>query len=116
MYHITTLSPALIGLPPSSVSRDAVRRMWITGVCQRMISDTALSTSAGIGLQLAVFVGELIQRQQAAAHGIAGGVVAADDQQRQVAHEFLQRHVARGGAVRQHRQQVEFRRLRRAVR
>ena len=38
MYQITTLSPALIGLPPISASSVAVRRIWITGVCQRTIS------------------------------------------------------------------------------
>ena len=47
MYQITTLSPALTGLPPISVSSSAVRRMWITGVCQRTNSEIALGTNSG---------------------------------------------------------------------
>ena len=56
-YHITTLSPFLIGLPASSVSASAVRRMWASGVCQRMISGTALSISAGLARSLAICSG-----------------------------------------------------------
>ena len=118
MYHMATLSPLRIVLPPSSVSSSAVRRMWITGVCQRMISGTMLVTSAGIVAQLAILVGILVQRQQAAGHRVARRVVAADDQQQQVAHELVRprRQIARRLAVRQHRDQVGPRRLLRRAR
>ena len=52
MYQITTLSPFLMGLPPISASSSAVRRIWITGVCQRMISDTRPGISAGLSRTL----------------------------------------------------------------
>ena len=52
MYQITTLSPFLIGLPPISASSSAVRRMWMTGVCQRMISDTKPGISPGFSRTL----------------------------------------------------------------
>ncbi len=35
-----TLSPLRIGLPSNSMSLSAVRRIWASGVCQRMISGT----------------------------------------------------------------------------
>ena len=60
--------------------------------------------------QLLVLVGMLVQRQHRAAHGVAGGVVAADDQQDDVAHQIVGVHVPRGVAVRHHRQQVVARR------
>ena len=43
---MTTLSPARIVWPPSSMSRVAVRRKWITGVAQRTISSTAVGATA----------------------------------------------------------------------
>ncbi len=43
-----TFSPFLIALPPTSVSSSAVRRMWATGLCQRMISGTAPARSSGL--------------------------------------------------------------------
>ena len=85
----------------------AVRRMCASGVCQRMISGTRLSISAGLARSLAYSAGMLVQRQQAAGDRVARGVVAADDQQDQVAqvlHAALMLRVA--GAVRQHRDQV----------
>ena len=57
MYQITTLSPALIGLPPISASAVAVRRIWITGVCQRTISGTRLFTSSGLARSFANWSG-----------------------------------------------------------
>ena len=61
----------------------------------------------GVGAQLGVLVGVLVQRQDRAGDGVAGGVVAADDQQHEVA-EIFARLVAcsRWLAVRQHRDQV----------
>ena len=47
-YHITTRSPFLICLPPSSVSTSAVRRICASGVCQRITSGTMVSISAGL--------------------------------------------------------------------
>jgi len=43
--------------------------------------------------QFAVLPGVFVERQQAAGHRIAGGVVAADDQQDQGAQEFLWAHL-----------------------
>ena len=93
------------------MSSSAVRRMCASGVCQRITSGTKLSISAGFFAQLLVLVRMLAQRVDRARHGVAGGVVAADDQQDQVAEEVLRVHVARGLAVRHHRQQVALRRL-----
>ena len=112
-YHMATLSPLRIVLPATSVSASAVRRMWITGDCQRMISGTMPVTSDGILAQFAVLVGILVQRQHAAGNRVARGVVAADDQQHQIAHELVRarRKIACCFAVRQHRDQVGARRL-----
>jgi hypothetical protein len=56
--------------------------------------------------QLGPFGRVVVHRDQAAGHAVARGVVAADDQQHQVAHVLDRRHVARGRAMRQHRHQV----------
>jgi cytochrome P450 len=61
--------------------------------------------------QLAILIRILAQRVDAARQRVAGGVVAADDQQDQIAEEILRVHVAGGVAVRHHRQQVALRRL-----
>ena len=52
----------------------------------------------------------LVQRQHRAAHGVAGGVVAADDQQDDVAHQIIGVHVPGRVAMRHHRQQIVARR------
>ena len=52
-YHMITLSPSRIVCPPSSVSQVAVRRMCASGVCQRTISGTIESTSAGLARSFA---------------------------------------------------------------
>ena len=49
------------------------------------------------------------QRHQSAAHGIARGVVAANDQKTQRADKFARRHVAGRIGMREHRNQVERR-------
>ena len=59
--------PARMRWPPSSVSRVAVRRMWMTGVCQRMVSGTRLASSAGSARSLAPLARDVAQRQQPAA-------------------------------------------------
>ena len=105
---MTTLSPSM-RWPPSSVTSRAVRRMWITGVCQRMVSCTRLGRSDRFSRN-GVLVGMTVQREKAAAHGVAGRVVAADDQQAQRAHELRGGTCPGGLAVGQHRQQVERRR------
>ena len=61
--------------------------------------------------QLAVLIRILAQRVDRARQRIARGVVAADDQQHQIAEEIRRVHIARGFAVRHHRQQVALRRL-----
>ena len=60
--------------------------------------------------QLLILVGMLVQRQHRTAHGVAGGVVAADDQQDDVAHQIVGIHVPRRVAMGHHRQQVVARR------
>ena len=59
----------------------------------------------------------VVQRPQTARHRVARGVVAADQQQQDVAHELLRprRQVARRLAVHQHGDQVGSRRLRGAL-
>src|SRR5216683_2619091 len=61
--------------------------------------------------QLAVLIRIPVQRIDAARQCVAGGIVAADDQQDQVAEEILRVHVSRGFAVNHHRQQIALRRL-----
>src|SRR5216683_3224559 len=58
--------------------------------------------------QLLVLVGVFVQRQHRAAHGVAGSVIAADDQQDDVAHQIVGVHVPGGFAVRHHRDQIEI--------
>ena len=88
-YHITTLSPFLICLPPSSVSLSAVRRMCASGVCQRIISGTMRVDQRRIVAQLLVLVGVFVERQHRPRHRVARRVVAADDQQDEVAEEVV---------------------------
>ena len=57
---------------------------------------------ARIGAQFRVLVGVLIEPEDAGAHGISRGVVAADDKQDQVAEELEGLHVPRVLAVREH--------------
>ena len=61
---------------------------------------------AMVAAQLFVFVGMAVEGQHAAGDGVAGGVVAADDQQHQVAEELHGRHVAGVLTVGQHGDQV----------
>jgi len=68
-----------------------------------MISGTRLAISAGIVAQLLILVRVLAQRVKASGHRVARRVVAADDQQGEIAHEFAQRHVLRRPAMREHR-------------
>ena len=62
-----------------------------------------------VGLQLLPLLRPFVHGVDAAGHRVAGGVVAADDQQDQVAEIFLRRHVPRVLAMRQHRDEVAFR-------
>ena len=50
----------------------------------------------GLGAQLGEFVRVLAEEQKAAAHRVARRVVAADDQQNDIAEIFARAHVARG--------------------
>ena len=63
----------------------------------------------GFGAQFGQFFGVAVHRQHAAGHRVARGVVAADDEQNQVAQIFLGRHVSGDGGVRQHGDQVSRR-------
>ncbi len=56
--------------------------------------------------QLGKLLRMLMQCKQAAGHGIARGVVAAHDEQHQVAQVLARRHIARCRAVRQHGDQI----------
>ena len=56
----------------------------------------------GVGTQFRKLRRVLMQRQQPTSHRTARGVIAADDQQAQIAHEFVGTHVARGRRVREH--------------
>src|SRR5215475_9519922 len=52
----------------------------------------------------------LTQRQEPTTHGIAGGIIAADYQEPDIADELSSVHVARRVRMRQHRDQIEGRR------
>src|SRR5260370_29369934 len=60
---------------------------------------TLFRSQIGVGAQLGVFFGELVQKPQAAADRVARRVVTADDQQEQIAHELVRprRQVVRRG-------------------
>ena len=60
----------------------------------------------GVLLELCPFFGKLAQAKDHTRHGVAGGVVAADDQQHQIAHEFHRIHIAHMFRVDHHRDQV----------
>ena len=45
--HAIMRPKSMMRLPPISLSSSAVRRMWVSGVCQRMISGTMLPIKAG---------------------------------------------------------------------
>ena len=95
-------------LPPISPSASAVRRMCMTGVCQRMISGTRLGTRTGSRAACGTGPG-LVQRPHAAGDRIARRLVAANDQQREVAEIFLgRRSCSRRRIVRQHRDEIDF--------
>ena len=68
-----------------------------------------LRDEAWIGKELVVLVGEFIEPVDAAGHRIAGGVVAADDQQQQVAELVERGHVLGGFAVGEHRDEIKSR-------
>ena len=86
-------SPAGMCWPRSSTSWIGVRQNWITGDVQRTISSTALSIKRRVTAQLLQLGGVLHQRHDAAARGVAGGLVAGDDQQEAVREELEGRHV-----------------------
>ena len=65
--------------------------------------------------QLVEFVGVLVQGQHARRHRVARRVVAADDQQQDVAVEFRALHAARAVGMREHGNQVGLRRLLQAL-
>ena len=61
---------------------------------------------ARIGAQFRVLLGVLIEAEDARAHGVPRGVVAADDEQDQVAEELEGLHVLRVLAVREHGNEI----------
>ena len=54
---------------------------------------------ARVFLESLALVGEPVERMDDPAHGVARGIVAADDQQHQIAHEFLRVHLVHRRAV-----------------
>jgi hypothetical protein len=60
MYHVTTLSPALMCWPRSSTSRVAVRRKCSTGVAHRRISSVAFEISDGSSFSSCICSGSCI--------------------------------------------------------
>ena len=65
-----------------------------------------IGDEVGILLQLCPFFGKLAEAEGDARHRVAGGIVAADDQQHQIAHEFHRIHVAHMFRMDHHRYQV----------
>ena len=77
---MTTLSPALMGTPPISVSRVTVRRkLWIE-LPQRSISSTPESHSDGSSRSRCGLLGVVDQGQQRVVDQVAGGLVAGHDE------------------------------------
>ena len=93
-------------LPRNSMSAVAVRRMWASGVCQRMISGTMVVISEGSARSLSYWSGFSLSASRPPRDRVAGGVVAADDQQDEVAQVFHRGMSAGGLAVGQHRDQI----------
>src|SRR6185437_14185962 len=59
--------------------------------------------------QLLVLIGVLVEREHAARNRVAGGVVAADDEEHEVSEKFHAIHVARRGAVGEHGDEIVLR-------
>ncbi len=64
-----------------------------------------------IRVEFRVLVRALVQGEHAAADGIACCVVSTDDQQHKIAEKLEERHVARGGRMSHHRDEVVLRLL-----
>jgi hypothetical protein len=105
----------LVALPDSLAANFDVFKRGAAHMCQWGLIADHLGHEAvdqlGVFAQLPVLVRIFAQGVDAAGHGVAGGVVAADDQQNEIAQEISRIHVAGRVAVRHHRQQVAFRRL-----
>jgi len=56
-YQRMAFSPARISWPPISKSSVAVRRIWASGVCQRISSDTPFEIRVGSAIIFAQFSG-----------------------------------------------------------
>ncbi len=108
---MTTLSPFLIGLPRSSVSASAVRRMWASGVCQRMISGTMLAISSGLARSFWYWSGILFSAYTAPEIELRVVSLPPTISRIRLPRNLRSVHVPRGVAVRQHRDQVVLRRL-----
>ena len=107
-YHMTTLSPLLICWPRSSASAVAVRRMWATGVCQRMISGHDARPPVPDSPAACELVRILVQRYSPPVIELRVVSLPPTISRSEVAQELGARHVARRLAVRQHRHQVGF--------
>ena len=75
-----------------------------------MISETRFGISSRRAAHQFELLGVFDQRHQPAAHRVARGVVAADDQKRDRADEFAGLQIAGRFGMREHRDQVESRR------
>ena len=82
----------LVALADELAVQDGVLGGDATHVCQRGLPAQDLVDhlrhQRRLGAQPVELLGELVERQHAAGHRVAGGVVAADDQQGQVAQEL----------------------------
>ena len=70
--------------PPISTSSLAVLRMYASGVCHRIISATAVGIKAGLALSFQL-VWELVECVKPATHGVSGCIVAANDEENEIA-------------------------------
>jgi len=60
----------------------------------------------GVLLKGCALIGEFVQGMDDTRHGVAGGVIAADDEQDQIAHELLGSHFAHRFGMDHHRDEV----------
>ena len=88
-YQSATLSPLVIGQPPSSVSFVAVRRKWANAGNIRSASSTALGTSDGSSISSCALVGVVHQRAHRARVRGLRGVVAGGHQQDEAGEDLV---------------------------
>ena len=76
---------------------------------RRLIADAFLhciGDEVWLFLEQFALIGEFIKGVNDPAHCVAGGVIAADDQQNQIAHKFHRAHLVHGGRMDHHGNEV----------